>query len=70
MDLTMSRRQRALGRQAQEHVAAHHGVGQGAGLGFHGMGRLPLVHAFGAAAIDHALGVAQDDVLALARPST
>ena len=30
---------------------------------FDRMGRLPLVHAVGAALVDHALGVAQDEVL-------
>ena len=34
-----------------------------AGLGGGGMGRLPLVHALGAALVDDALGVAQDHVL-------
>ena len=57
--------QRPLGGKTQEHVTAHHGVGQSAGLGFGGMGGLPLVHAFGAAAIDHALGVAEQDIFAL-----
>ena len=55
-------RHRALHRKAQEHVAILQRVGQRARLGFHRMRALPLVHAFGAAAIDHALGIAQDRV--------
>ena len=38
-------------------------VGQRARVGLDRMRRLPLVHAFGAALVDHALGVAEDDVL-------
>ena len=57
------RRQRALGREAEDDVGALHRVGQRARLGLDGMRRLPLVHAFGAALVDHALGVAEDDVL-------
>ena len=54
---------RALDRQAEEHVGALHGLLQRARLGAHGMGALPLVHALGAALVDDALGVAQDGVL-------
>ena len=56
---------RALGREAEEHVGAFHGVGQGPRRGLDRVRRLPLVHAFGAALIDHALGVAEDQVLGL-----
>ena len=58
-------RESALLGQPQDHVGALDRVFQGARLGFGGMRRLPLVHAFGAAAIDHALGVAEDDILGL-----
>ncbi len=56
---------RVLDREAHEHVGADHGFGQGAGFGLDGVGRLPLVHALGAALVDDALGVAHDDVLGL-----
>ena len=55
-------REGALGRKAHDDVGTAHGVGQGARLGRHGVGRLPLVHAGRAALPDHALGVAQHDV--------
>ena len=55
-------RQRALGREAEEDVGAVQRLGQRARLGLDRMRRLPLVHAFGAALVDDALGVAQDDV--------
>ena len=51
---------RALGREADEDVSACHRLVQGARLGHHGVAGLPLVHALGAALVDHALGVAQD----------
>ena len=54
---------RALDREAEEHVGAFHGFFQRARLGADGVGALPLVHALGAALVDHALGVAQDRVL-------
>ena len=38
-------------------------LGQRARRGLDRIGRLPLVHAFGAALVDHALGVAEDQVL-------
>ena len=63
MARTMSWRQRALDRQAEEHVGAFQRLGQRARVGRRGMRRLPLVHAFGAALVDDALGVAQDDIL-------
>ncbi len=56
-------RERPLGRQAEHHVGAGDRIRQRAGIGLDRMGRLPLVHADRAAAIDHALGVAQDRVL-------
>ena len=54
---------RALDGQAEEHVGALHRVGQRARVGLDRVGRLPLVHALGAALVDHALGVAEDQVL-------
>jgi hypothetical protein len=39
------------------------GVGQRPRVGRRGVRRFPLVHALGAAFVDHALGVAEDDVL-------
>ena len=55
-------RQRALGGQAEEDVGADHRVVERAHRRLDRMRRLPLVHAFLAAAIDDALGVAEDDV--------
>src|SRR5262249_8371825 len=54
--------ERALGGQAEDDVGAGHGVGQAARLRGGGMRRLPLVHAFGAALVDDALRVAENDV--------
>ena len=56
-------RHRPLGRDAQEHVAADHRIGQRPRLGHRGVGGFPLVHALGAALVDHALGVGHDAVL-------
>ena len=56
---------RPLGRHAKENVSALHGLFQRAKVGFHRMGRFPLVHAFGATLIDHALGVTSDAVVVL-----
>ena len=53
---------RALHREAEEHVGAVQRVGQRARVGGGGVRRLPLVHALGAALVDHAAGVAQHDV--------
>src|SRR6185503_5419830 len=49
--------------QAEEDVGVDHRLLERAGLGLDRIGRLPLVHAVGAALIDHPLGVAQDQVL-------
>ena len=49
---------RAGGRQTEESIGAVQRIRQRPRLGFNGEGRLPLVHAFLAAAVDHALGVA------------
>ena len=49
--------------QAEDDVGAVHGVGEAARVGLCRMRRLPLVHAFGAALVDDALGVAEDDVV-------
>ena len=65
IDLTIVLGHRALGGQAEEHVGADQRVGQRARLGLDRVGRLPLVHAVGAALVDHALGVAEDQVLGL-----
>ena len=54
-------------REAEEHVGADHGLGERARLGLDRIARLPLVHAGGAAFIDHALGVAEREIL---RPET
>jgi hypothetical protein len=56
-------REGALGGEAEHRVRPRHRVREGAGRGLGRVGRLPLVHALGAAAIDDALGVAQDDVV-------
>ena len=53
----------AFGREPEGHVGALESFGQRAGRGLHRVARLPLVHALGAALIDHALGVAQDQVV-------
>ena len=53
----------ALGGEAEDDVGAGKRVGQRARIGLDGVRRLPLVHAFGAALADHALGVAEDDVV-------
>ena len=63
MDFTMALRHRAFHREAEEYVGAGQRLGERARLGFHGKARLPLVHAFGAAFVDDALGVAEDEVL-------
>ena len=55
-------RQRALDREAVEDVGAFQRLGERARRGVDGVRALPLVHALLAAAIDDALGVAQDDV--------
>ena len=59
----MSWRHRALGRQTEEDVGAGQRIGQRARLGLDRKARLPLVHAVRAALVDHALGVAQDEIL-------
>ena len=56
-------RQGAGHREAEEDIGALHRVGQRSRLGLDRMGRFPLVHAVGAALVDHALGVGEDDVL-------
>ncbi len=48
---------------AKEHIGPMHRIGKAAGVGDHGMRRFPLVHAFGAALIDHTLGVGHDAVV-------
>jgi hypothetical protein len=54
-------------RQAEKHICPFI-ASASVRLSVNGMGRFPLVHAFGAALIDHALGVAEDDILGPARP--
>ncbi|VTR67337.1 Chloramphenicol acetyltransferase (fragment) [Desulfosarcina cetonica] len=56
------RREGALDRQAHEHVRAIDRIGQRAGIGIAGQGCLIGIHAFGAAAVDGAPGVAEDQV--------
>ena len=51
--------QRALGGQAEENIGAVQRLGERPLVGGDRVGGLPLVHAFDAAAIDNALGVAQ-----------
>ena len=53
----------ALGRQAEDRIGALHRVGERARRRVDGVGRLPLVHALAAALVDHALGIAEDDVV-------
>ena len=59
----ISSRERALRRQAEHRIGTLHGVGQRACVCLRRMGRFPLVHALGAAAVDHALGIAEHDVV-------
>ena len=56
------RRQRARNREAEENIGAFNGVGQGSCFRWHGMGGFPLVHAIGAALVNHAFRVREDDV--------
>ena len=53
---------RALHRQSEHHIGAFQSLEQRARLGIGGVRRLPLVHAVGATLVDHALGVAQNDM--------
>ena len=62
IDLIIVGGEGALDREAEGHVGALEGFRQRARRGLDRVGRLPLVHALGAALIDHALGVAQDQV--------
>ena len=52
-----------LTESAEENVGAIERLGERARGGLHGVARLPLVHAILAALIDHAFGVAEDQVL-------
>ena len=54
--------ERALGRQAKENIRTLHRLRQSAQMRIHRMGGFPLVHALRTAAIDHALGVAENDI--------
>ena len=65
MDATISLVIAPFGRQAQHHVGADHGLGQGAERGVGRMGGLPLVHAVFAALVDHAVPVADHGVFGL-----
>ncbi len=56
------RRHRAAARKAEEHVGAHQRLGQRAGFGLVGVAGLVDVHVLGAAFVDHALGVAHQNV--------
>ena len=53
----------ALRRKAEEHVGIDQRLAKRARRGLHRIARFPLVHALGAAAIDHALGIAEDQIL-------
>ena len=48
------RGQGAGNREAEENIGPVHGIGQAPGLGVRCMGGFPLVHAFGAALVNHA----------------
>ena len=61
----MSRVKAPLTERPKADVGAVERLGEGAGRGLDRMRRLPLVHALGAAAVDDALGVAEDDVVRL-----
>ena len=63
MDFTMCLGHRALHRKSEEHIGARQGFGERARLGLDRVARLPLVHAIGAAFVDDALGVAEDEIL-------
>ena len=52
----------AFDGEAEEDVSTFDGVHEGAGFGFDGVGGFPLVHALGAALVDHAFGVGEGDV--------
>ena len=53
----------ALLGQAEHDVGSLHCLFQGAPIGLAGVRAFPLVHAFGAALVDHALGIAKDDIV-------
>ena len=55
--------QHAAGRKAEEYVGAGHDLGQRAGARVAGVARLLGVHLLGAALVDHALDVADADVV-------
>ena len=59
----MSLRHRAFDRKPEEHIGANQRLSQRAGLGLHRVARLPLVHAVGAAFVDDAFGVAENEIL-------
>ena len=63
IDFTIVLRHRALHRKSEEHIGAGQRFGQRARLGLDREARLPLVHAVGAAFVDDALGVAEDEIL-------
>ena len=55
---------RALDRKADEDIRAVQRLFEAARFGLRRIGRLPLVHARGTAAIDDAFGIAEDDIAA------
>ena len=55
-------RHRAFDRQAEEGVCAFDGVFQCSQFGVGCVGGLPLIHAFGAACVNHPFGIAHNDV--------
>ena len=62
MDLTMSGVSAPLAERPKKMSAPSIASASVRAVGVDGMRRLPLVHAFGAAVIDDALGVAEHDV--------
>ena len=62
MDLTMSGVSAPLAERPKKMSASDHRLGERALVVSQRVSRLPLVHAFGAAPVDDALGVAQGDV--------
>ena len=60
IDFIMAGVNAAFDREPEDHIGAGECLGQRARLGLDRISRFPLVHALGAALVDHALGVAQD----------
>ena len=56
-------REHVARRQAEENVGALNDLAQLARVGLHGIARLVVIHALGAAGIDHALCIGHDDII-------